>query len=686
MRALRLLSLLSLILASASLVRAQISGVTDTTSTPVPGAGHDYIDMLNETVNPADGSLSVRISLPLPPGRKVMLPFSFTYDSNNAWFLYTFDAPTTYADGSPVLAPQAPMGAIGNAIFGALSWSGWSTSLPQLSRTGVQEQAQHTTNDGTSVCGATTGYVFRDPSGGQHQLPLSHIYNEPSQSCLPPGAQYVELDHAGDDLYQATLVNPTTQVGDTPVPWYDGDPKVAGLDGTVYDFGPNQGSAPGWGGCWSDYTGMGNSGVATSIEDSNGNLVTTSSTSPCTSLSVTDTLQRPVLSISNYGYPGLSGSGVNVPQTSTVSVAGISQPYTATWTTIGPSGLATSPQQVGSDDECPAPPATAGAVPPGPYGAYVGDTVAVVSQITLPNQTAYTFQYDAVTGFINKITYPSGGYVSYTWGTNPQAAGIGYNDRLGGQGECAYIYNTPAITQRNVSFDGNTIALTQTFSYSTTWNTTQSWGYQWAAKQTTVTTQDNIARTTSKTVYTYSPFQLSTIFDTYYTNQFYSLAPLEATVAAYGYAPSYPLLRTETKGWADQYELTCDLVTLDNGQVSGAFNICRHLSPCLQIRKSMTSVRSRPRVSARTEPRPPATSLRPAKRNSPTKVSLTRPSFQATLRFWTAPPESSPTATDQRRRKQIILTTRPRSTPFQPLSTMRQIIRPATTIAATPPR
>lgn len=61
---------------------AQINNVTNTTATPIPGAGHDYIRMLSETVNPANGSLSVRIDLPTPKGRGITIPFSVAYDSN----------------------------------------------------------------------------------------------------------------------------------------------------------------------------------------------------------------------------------------------------------------------------------------------------------------------------------------------------------------------------------------------------------------------------------------------------------------------------------------------------------------------------------------------------------------------------------------------------------------------------
>jgi hypothetical protein len=54
---------------STGTVHAQAMNVTDVEATPIPGAGHDYIHMLDETVNPANGSLSIRIEVPVPKGR-----------------------------------------------------------------------------------------------------------------------------------------------------------------------------------------------------------------------------------------------------------------------------------------------------------------------------------------------------------------------------------------------------------------------------------------------------------------------------------------------------------------------------------------------------------------------------------------------------------------------------------------
>ena len=70
-----------------STTHAQISTIGDDTSVPIPGAGHDYIKMLDETVNPANGSLSLRIQIPVPAGRGFTLPFSINYDTSGTLHL-----------------------------------------------------------------------------------------------------------------------------------------------------------------------------------------------------------------------------------------------------------------------------------------------------------------------------------------------------------------------------------------------------------------------------------------------------------------------------------------------------------------------------------------------------------------------------------------------------------------------
>lgn len=82
-----LLAFVSFTLLSTSHVHAQVTNVDNTTCTPIPGVGHDYIHLLSETVNPANGSVSLRIQVPMPKGRGITIPFSFGYDSNGVHHL-----------------------------------------------------------------------------------------------------------------------------------------------------------------------------------------------------------------------------------------------------------------------------------------------------------------------------------------------------------------------------------------------------------------------------------------------------------------------------------------------------------------------------------------------------------------------------------------------------------------------
>jgi hypothetical protein len=116
---------------------AQTTAVTNETSTPVEGAGHDYIKMLSETVNPANGSVSIRIQTPTPAGRGLSVPFSFGYDSNGAYHLTT--------DG------------LGD-LFWQDNWSypaerGWSYTVPMLSDVQISE---HLTTGGPPLVASTT--------------------------------------------------------------------------------------------------------------------------------------------------------------------------------------------------------------------------------------------------------------------------------------------------------------------------------------------------------------------------------------------------------------------------------------------------------------------------------------------------------------------------------------------------
>ena len=121
MRRSRVSSLIFAALALAALpshLAAQLPPTSSTTSTPVPGAGHDYLGSQLDTVNPASGSISVRIPATIPPSRGITLPFSFAYDSNGVNYVSNGGQSAQWSNGSSTV-----------------TMAGWSNSVPAPIRT-----------------------------------------------------------------------------------------------------------------------------------------------------------------------------------------------------------------------------------------------------------------------------------------------------------------------------------------------------------------------------------------------------------------------------------------------------------------------------------------------------------------------------------------------------------------------
>jgi RHS repeat-associated protein len=198
-------------------------------------------------------------------------------------------------------------------------------------------------------------------------------------------------------------------------------------------------------------------------------------------------------------------------------------------------------------------------------------TIPVVSAIKLPNGQQYTFTYDPTYGLVSKITYPTGGYVRYVWGLNHQAqygswpvyisqpipSTVGTDTEeymFVLNGYCDYHYDTPAILNRYVSFNGSTEVEEQDFSYSTTWQATTA--YYFSQKATTVITRDLVRSTASTTDYTYGGVLADSQPNVYPT----PLIPVEQEVQTYGTTGS--LLKQVIKSWANERLLTVDQTIL----------------------------------------------------------------------------------------------------------------------------
>ena len=223
---------------------AQITNVTDDQSTPTPGAGHDYIKMFNETVNPANGSVSLRIDVPVPTGRGLTLPFSFAYDSNGAYHVGPYASGTAWW--------------YSNAGFGQ---GGWAYALPVLNYS--YQLLTKTQGNNYYQCGYVSVFVFQDPIGGRHALNLAGTPGSNNQ-CSAFGV--APQPAGGDDQFAAVATQPdasTVMVTDR-------------VTGTAYVYN----------------VGTGGPAFPVYVEDRNGNRLTYSINASPMSGTVTDTLGR----------------------------------------------------------------------------------------------------------------------------------------------------------------------------------------------------------------------------------------------------------------------------------------------------------------------------------------------------------------------------------------------------------
>lgn len=508
-----------LVLLSATLnyrAGSQITDVMSTTSTPIPGAGHNYLYGLNETVNPGNGSVSLKIDLGLPAGRLLSPSAALVYNSNGYRHLESL--------------PYA--GWAGDR--GLLQYDGWGITLPVASVLWVTltnpQFPQFT-------CGYATGYVFTDFSGERHNLHMSWV--PPNQAgCIYIPPPIASRTYGFDDVVSATGTA--------------FDFTVSTPDGTRYRFQiPGGIASPGV-----------HSDVPMNIEDRNGNKITTTLTGDPGlpgGASITDTLGRTALSIDHFPYQSHSTN---------LTVSGIATPFKMNWAaaTVNTAGFPVNATPVNPN------PCT------GNIQSVISTSHLPLQSIALPNGKTYQFAYESTLGLLSQVTYPSGAIVSYTWGspdTNTEFLEFATTtDIPPGSQICDIRYSTPVIKKRMVKFDGVHVALEEDFSYSATWDGTQQW--KWTQKQTTVVTKDCTRASSCSvapsftTIYTYSPtydidevgFQGCTGWCSHYPHY----TPLEHTIEYHDWNGA--LLQTTTKTFASLHALQSEQTTLANGQVS----------------------------------------------------------------------------------------------------------------------
>lgn len=543
-----------LLLFSKSYTRLNGQGmhVGNDTATPIPGVGHDYIQNLSETVNPANGTVNLKMAFPVPRGRGFTMPFAFTYSSGAAQHV-DFNADTANQYGPGVMTfLQGPSFRPGQTIGGG----GWDDTFPYLSRVVRASDQNNWTFPVGPGCAYSNNYVFRDPTGVAHTLNMGYVGQLNSSSAGTPqptgssGCQGTmgpsnSYGAAGDgQVYAMFMGCPTT--GDC----YSGAPpvNVTDQDGTVYSFQEDS---------WRS-AGSFVYDVPMSIEDRNGNVVSiTNGIGPnAPAQIVTDTVGRRLVDQPN-----------SSQAPSSVTISGISYPIT--YSPSSTTNFSISYQQLSPD------PGTGWRCR---FSFGQNQATSSVRSITLPNNQAVTFYYGSDNpdpglnnpyGLISEIIYPDGGWVKYTWGINslsematfpptqiPPLQGGGVPqppDPIG----CVYEYSTPALLTRQMGI-GSTPTQTQTFSYATTWAN----NYGWSSKTTTVYTYDHVVGKTSSTVYSYAPFDLpQPLYTT--SPSIASQVATESSIAHYDWVAKKitsgstgPLLETDTEGWYTPTQLS----------------------------------------------------------------------------------------------------------------------------------
>jgi hypothetical protein len=215
----------SLVLAGSP-VMAQVPDPVVAAQAPIPGSGHNYIGLATETVNPADGSLTFDLPLPLPPGRGLSFPYSIHYNSGLMYYLSAYG--------------------YSGSTFPALTWvptpqSSYPVSIPFLSFQAAIENAFYSQsgNEGQistcHQCDWTTGFVFQGLDGVQYPLGRvgAHWSDAADATGGPPDTSCPYQPAVGGTVH-GILVTPGTQ---DPTKVY-GQPSMTLTDpsGTVYSF------------------------------------------------------------------------------------------------------------------------------------------------------------------------------------------------------------------------------------------------------------------------------------------------------------------------------------------------------------------------------------------------------------------------------------------------------------------
>ena len=433
---------------------AQVIDPVTAQQQPIPGAGHNYIGIGSETVNPADGSISFDLPIQPPAGRLLSFPFAIRFNSSAPFYL-TNNEGSHFFWTTPTVNKTPP----------SFDLNGWSYQLPIYQAQAYVSSSSPVSGgcgnpDGnpcpggnTNYCWSTENYTFQGFDGRLLPIGIRNDWpdnNNPTQTGVCAQTTY---PFGGTGFYGIVA-----SFGTPPPNTVGVQPPLAVTDrtGTVYQFpsGPVISTDPTV--VAGGITPFG--ALAQTITDKNGNQIVLNGTSIYT----TGNMLGPGSYTDTAGRTAVSWSGLGSTAGDQLTISGLPSNLIVKWTTTN----VTLPQNMGSV-----------------YGSscsfltgVASIPMQVVSEIDLPNGQEYSFSYGGTWGLLEKITFPDGGYVRYEWGTNPLSGETTQN--WGGQaaGSCATTVDTAAISDRYVSYDGSSDVLHQNFSYSTSWDVQSSTG------------------------------------------------------------------------------------------------------------------------------------------------------------------------------------------------------------------
>jgi RHS repeat-associated protein len=537
----------------------QITAPVADQAPPVFNADHNFLQThsLNETINPATGAVSVKITIDVPADRGMGAQFDVEYDSNSAHHGQMW---------------------MGNAAY--LAAGGWSYVFPSVAVTsgmGVNSNPNCAITPGCSggyggTCPYYTNYMMTDLKGATHTLPLTALT---MPGCTYPYGMSQNLSGGDSGVVGVTEAFPAPP--GTPTPLL----LASDNDGTVYTFnsaahqfpGDNQFPTTEWMSVSSTYT-----AVATSIEDRNGNVVNVADQNNGR-ISIKDTLGRTAVVTDGFG---LGTTHITVPGLNPYKVVWQQQPFAETWNVKGivdPGVQLLSPEPYcsfgttanGSSH------ATSGGTFTSTVTASQNAAQPVISELDLPNGQKYLFQYDwngaTGTGLLSQITYPDGAVVNYYWTINQRSVQEVFG-ATNPQFACEAEADVPALQKKTVKFDGINIALEQDYSYSTNWAQTSESPFEaWTTKSTTVTTKvyavvNGSQQMTSQyeTAYNYIPLQVPSVPNPYAITGVSAVNPAESSILYYADMGQTPLKQVNKSYW-DYWQMPSDVKeTVDNGQ------------------------------------------------------------------------------------------------------------------------